>query len=93
MENSQWMANIVSGEKSILSDYSFEDLSLQDDVDPLYAILQEVDEDISTDHLCSINLIRESLKQYQKMHGNYCFRYMERKSRSLPMHENCWKHN
>ena len=38
-------------------------MSLQDDVDPLYAILQEVDEDISTDHLRSINLIRESLKR------------------------------
>ena len=41
----------------------FEDVSLQDDVDPLYAILQRVDQDINTDHLCSINLIRESLKQ------------------------------
>ena len=40
MENSQQMANIVSGEKSIVSDYSFEDVSLQNDVDPLYAILQ-----------------------------------------------------
>ena len=68
MEDSQWRANIISGEKSKLSDYSFEDVSLQDDVDPLYAILQGADEDISTDHLRSINLIRESLKQDSSLH-------------------------
>ena len=38
-------------------------MSLQDDVDPLYAILQQVDEDINMDNLRSINLIRESLKR------------------------------
>ena len=51
MEDSQRKANIVFGEKSNLSDYSFEDMPLQDNVDPLYA------------HHRSINFIRESLKR------------------------------
>ena len=49
-KDSQRKANIVFGEKSNLSDYSFEDMPLQDNVDPLYAILQQVDEDVTMDH-------------------------------------------
>ena len=61
MEHSQRMANIVSGEQPNLPDYSFE--GMQDTVDPLSAILQQMNEDSNTDHPRLINLIRGSLKQ------------------------------
>ena len=65
MENSQRMETIVSGEQPNLPEYSYE--GMQDNVDPLSAILQEVNEDISTDHLCSTNLIKGSWKQDESL--------------------------
>ena len=59
MEHSQRMANIVSGEQSNLPEYE----GMQDNVDPLSAILEQVNEDSNTNHPRLINLIKDSLKQ------------------------------
>ena len=94
IEDSQQRANVVSGEKSNLSDYYLEDVSLQDDVDPLHTILQKMDADINFDNFCLINFIMNSSKSdnslfIPKNARKLLIQVYGKKSRNLWMHESC----